>query len=159
MKILVLSDSHRTLIHMRAAVQREQPDQVLHLGDHEPDAARLQADFPQIPVYSVAGNCDLSALNQNPVSIREFAGVRVFMTHGHCHGVKQGLLRLELAAREAEAQIVVFGHTHHALCQKKDGLWLLNPGSCSAGPSPSYGVVLVENGEIACYTVTDMYAV
>lgn len=157
MKILVLSDSHRTQTHMHQAVRRERPDQILHLGDHLHDAQRLQTEFPEISVFAVPGNCDVLEAGGNPIAIREFAGVRVFLTHGHVHGVKQGLLRLELAAREAAAQVVVFGHTHQALCAQKEGLWMLNPGSCMAGSHPSYGVILVENGKIICYTVTNLH--
>ena len=43
MKILVLSDSHGNISNMEAAVEREQPRMILHLGDCWRDAERLAA--------------------------------------------------------------------------------------------------------------------
>ena len=73
------------------------------------------------------------------------------MTHGHAYGVKRGLLSMELAAREAGADAAVFGHTHTAYCENSNGIWLMNPGACGGGRS-SYGVILIENGSLRCYT-------
>ena len=152
MKILVLSDSHGVYRYMEEAVLREQPDQILHLGDRERDAEHLEEVFQEIPLVSVPGNCDFP-MPQQPLSrLLEFDGVRVLMTHGHPYGVKSGLLSMELAAREAEADVAVFGHTHRAYCEQLDGLWLMNPGACSGG-RPSYGVISIENGQPLCYTL------
>ena len=46
-------------------------------------------------------------------------------------------------ARNAGAELLLFGHTHHSLCQQlPDGLWMLNPGASRS----SYGLVLLEGG-------------
>ena len=47
---------------------------------------------------------------------------------------------LVCAARERKAQVALFGHTHHALEEYDDGLYLLNPGSLNSW-EPSYGTV------------------
>ena len=50
-------------------------------------------------------------------------------------------------ARKAGAELLLFGHTHHSLCQQlPDGLWMLNPGASRS----SYGLVLLEGGTIHC---------
>ena len=41
MKVIVFSDSHGDLNHMIAAVEQEEPDLVLHLGDYWEDAREL----------------------------------------------------------------------------------------------------------------------
>lgn len=156
MKILVLSDSHGELRHMCAAIARERPDFLIHLGDHERDVDRLQQLEPALAMCGVPGNCDYAFAGSNPNHVAEYDGVRVFMTHGHVFGVKSSLLRAELAAREAGASVLAFGHTHQALCEEKNGLWLLNPGSCMGGAVPSYGIILVENGNCVCYTETNL---
>ena len=149
MKLLIVSDSHRQLEMMYLSVLREQPDAVLHLGDHTYDARRLSQEFPDIPVLMVRGNCDFSD-QEPPESLeRVFDGVRIFAVHGHRYGVKQGLLRLELAARQSGAQVALFGHTHCPYCEEHMGLWLLNPGACS-GRNPTYGIVVLQNDTAQC---------
>ena len=74
---------------------------------------------------------------------------RTFPTHGHRYHVKFGYQRLEYAAREVGAQVVLFGHTHVPYCEQYDGLWLLNPGACG-GQNGSYGLVIIEDKNITC---------
>ena len=49
MKILVFSDSHRSMSGMYSAIDRHLPDQVIHLGDLLQDAEML-ADMAKIEV-------------------------------------------------------------------------------------------------------------
>ncbi len=151
-KLLVLSDSHGAQDAMRGAVSREAPDYLIHLGDHARDAARLGQEFPELPLVSVPGNCDLPTPDAVLMKLLDFDGVKVFLTHGHRYGVKQGLLRFELAAREAGADVALFGHTHQRYCKEKDGLWLLNPGACGRWDA-SCGVVEIQGGRVACRLV------
>lgn len=130
---------------------RESPDYILHLGDRQSDAMRLEQTFPEIPMISVRGNCDIPVPGEQLVLLREFLGVRVLLTHGHVYHVKRGLLQMELAAREAEADVAVFGHTHQAFCSRESGFWLMNPGACG-GLRPTYGVIRIEKGTAMCYT-------
>ena len=111
MKLLILSDSHGEQEFMQLAVRRERPDAVIHLGDHCADADRLAEEFCGLPVLSVRGNCDLWGPPRAETLLRTFEGVRIFGTHGHRYGVKQGLLRFSLAAQEQQAQVALFGHT------------------------------------------------
>lgn len=63
----------------------------------------------------------------------DVCGVRLYMTHGHNHHVKQTLFRLLADARKAGAAAVLFGHTHQPYCEEEDGLLVCNPGSCGHG--------------------------
>ena len=58
MKLLVFSDSHRSLSAMRRIIAREQPDEVIHLGDYIGDAEQIEREFPSIGFLKVVGNCD-----------------------------------------------------------------------------------------------------
>lgn len=149
MKILVFSDSHQTQRYMQDAIEQEHPNHIIHLGDHTRDAEALERQYPTLPVLYVRGNCDYD-LASRELAITEFRGFRFFIAHGHRYGVKRGLLSFELAAREAMADVALFGHTHQAVCENYNGLWLMNPGSCGAGTRPSYGVVEIENGSLRC---------
>ena len=152
MKILVFSDSHGELRHMEKAVMDISPDYVIHLGDKINDSRVLQDHFPHITVLSVPGNCDFSPL-EPAVRTETIGGVRFFLTHGHQHGVKSGLLRFSLAAAEAGAQVALFGHTHIPLLDNTGTMFILNPGA-AGGAKPSCGLVEIDaGGRIRCDTV------
>lgn len=156
MKILILSDSHADVAAMRTAVERERPDRIFHLGDMIADARRLAADFPEIPLDAVPGNCDgLYREGKEPEQlIVTVEGARFLLTHGHRYHVKMGPALLSRAAREEGVDAVCFGHTHKALCrQGPDGIWMVNPGSVGGVNSrASYAVAEVEEGRISIQT-------
>lgn len=152
MKILVFSDTHGCIETMYALVQSIKPDAVIHLGDCRSDATALKRLCPGLPVESVAGNCD-GRTDCPDTIVKSYAGVTLFMTHGHRYGVKNGLLRVCYAAREAQAQVLLFGHTHIPFCDKNEALWILNPGPCQDYGPAGYGVVEVENATVLCYNV------
>lgn len=128
MKLLVFSDSHGKTEPMCRMIEREKPDLVVHLGDYVRDAEALRAQFPQLPLKNVCGNCDrdLGAPVREEFS---FDGVQIFACHGHRYNVKYGLDPLKNALWFSGARLALFGHTHRAMCEDFDGLTLLNPGT------------------------------
>ena len=143
-RIAVFSDTHGDVDHMERVVRRERPDLVLHLGDLCRDFEALQARMPRQTMQNVCGNCDGFSLTPDQ-RVLQAEGKRILMTHGHRYHVKETLYRAQLAAREAQADILVFGHTHIPLCQEVDGLWMLNPGSCQ-GRRGTYGLLELSSG-------------
>lgn len=155
MKILVLSDSHRNMINMHRAVEAEMPDLILHLGDHYQDAKLLHSEYPDIPLEAVRGNCDGGTRNQEKLLTME--GKRIFLCHGHLYHVKSGYLSLEYAAREKQADVVLFGHTHLSFQDERDGLYMMNPGSIGEPRDPggpTYGLLFIEDNQIFTRVVT-----
>lgn len=150
MKLLVFSDSHGITKYMKEAIETEKPDYVIHLGDHTRDADAIRLQYPELPLVSVRGNCDFDASVPDQLLL-EWDGVRVLMAHGHRYSVKSGLLRLALGAREAQADMALFGHTHLAYCAQEGGCWLFNPGTCGlVGRGPTYGVIEIRKGVPTC---------
>ena len=150
MKILVFSDSHRALGNMYDAIAAENPDQILHLGDHYEDAEDLRAAYPSIAIQYVAGNCDYAYEVPTELTLC-IGGVRIFMTHGHRYWVKSDVSRLLAAAKVQKAAIALFGHTHHPFLETIDGVTLLNPGASGyANGKAGYGRILIENGKFTC---------
>lgn len=146
LKILVLSDSHRAIGAMYDAAMLEDPDVILHLGDHVSDAEELSYALDLIDFYMVRGNCDFGA--QAPETIlTELGGVRLFLTHGHLFGVKSGMSRLRLEANRVGANIALFGHTHRPLLEEDGGVWYMNPGAARDG---RYGVIEITDGTFTC---------
>lgn len=148
MKIFVFSDSHGSLDAMIAILTENPPDMVIHLGDVIDDAIDLESIFPNIPLCKVPGNCDWG--NQTPPIQELVVGdVRILYSHGHLWQVKSRLDLAYEAGVEQNSNIVLFGHTHKALCEEVAGVWLLNPG---ASPS-SYGVIEIkEDSSFVCRT-------
>ena len=148
MKILVLSDSHSSLRLMRRGICILKPNAVVHLGDYYEDAEVIRDEFPHITFHMVGGNCDRyrGAGLQREMLCYSVCGIMLFMVHGHNHHVKSGLGSLLRDARSYGADAALYGHTHIADCHRdEDGLWVLNPGSCS---SDSGSVGLIETDGI-----------
>ena len=145
LKILVFSDSHRSRGGMMNAIDREQPDLVIHLGDLAADAEELGYAYPRQSMICVPGNCD-GWTTDPAIRLVTLEGHKVLLSHGHLWDVKRGYGGAIAAARKADAEILLFGHTHVAYCEQADGLWILNPGAARS----SYGLILLENGAISC---------
>lgn len=147
MKACVFSDSHGCVDNMIAAVELERPDICFFLGDGERDIARLGEKYPSLPIYAVRGNCDFSS-DLKKLIICNVEGVIIFATHGHLSNVKfeDELQTLTYQAKEAGADIALFGHTHSQHLSENDGITLLNPGSVGWGYYPAYAVLDIENG-------------
>ena len=147
MRIGFVSDSHgRTqLLRRYLNLCREQRyDAVFHLGDYDSDAQWLEGRLEDIPLYSVAGNCDTLS-NRSLMELRELEGFRVLAVHGHRQGVKYGLDRLGWFALEQEADIALFGHTHVPYVGWADRTLLVNPGALMDG---RYGELTLEDGQV-----------
>ena len=147
MKILVFSDSHSFQGLMEAAIQREMPDHVLHLGDYEQDYNQLRGKFPDIPMQNVSGNCDFGP-NTPDTTQAKLGRARIFMTHGQRYYVKAQYLRVVYAAQEQNADVLLFGHTHRAECFREKDMWVMNPGA--AGRQGTYGIIDIDGETITC---------
>ncbi|WP_461203461.1 metallophosphoesterase [Enterococcus sp. N342-3-1-2] len=142
MKYLVVSDNHgdRQILVDLLDAYKDQVDLFLHCGDSElPDSDPLW-DTYQV----VCGNCDYGAQYPNQRTV-ETAVDRIYMTHGHLADVRFGITKLGLQAQQADAAIVLFGHTHQIACEKVGGRLFLNPGSISQPRGPinvkSFGII------------------
>ena len=150
MKVAVFSDTHTNTARMVKAVRQTKPDAIIHLGDHQRDTLCLQEEFPEIPLYCVRGNCDISS-NMPDRAVVQLGPVKAFLTHGHLYNVDWSLDYLTYAAQEAECPIAMYGHTHRADLREIGGVQLLNPGTAGKGRDLSWAWVEVfENGGIAC---------
>lgn len=150
MKILVVSDSHSGLRYMVQWAGLIRPDVMIHLGDYYDDGQVLGEEFPGCRLIQVPGNCDRwRCMGHEPeIVFAKLDGVGIYLTHGHRHGVKSGTGPLLAAAREAKADIVLYGHTHVADCYRaEDGLWVMNPGSCGSSGG-SVGLLEIQQGKI-----------
>ena len=165
-KILVFSDSHGETGDMRRIIEYVHPDAeyVIHLGDGAEDMERLSPFFPRQAFVGVKGNCDwfYSSDYNGAHRVLDMEGVRIFICHGHRHGVKKGDYSILLsAANSLKADIALFGHTHYSeyTVFTKVGEWdgqekgavlhVMNPGSVSRPRGgeingKSYGIIMLD---------------
>ncbi len=146
MRIIVMSDSHGSTSRVRQ-IFTDNPgaELYLHLGDGAADFVKAGWLFPSTARMGVRGNCDPSRdLDIPKTGLVELGGKRIFFTHGDLYRVKHGLDELEAAAREKGADIALFGHTHTALQEYRDGLWLINPGSVLDGSHTPAGYLALD---------------
>jgi putative phosphoesterase len=172
-KIGVISDTHvpdRTADldpAFLAALKAEKVDLILHAGDI--CIKRVLKDLEKIaPVFAVRGNRDFLLSSQVPMTQQfEIFGVTLTLMHGHMDIITywfdkflyiiKGYDRTRYISRllkaAPEANVFVYGHTHHAENYWQEGRLFFNPGSITYGDylqrSRSWGILEVfDNGQI-----------
>jgi len=149
MKIGIISDTHGDRYAVDTVLKLfPEAELWFHAGDCTPDAGYL-ALISGKKVHSVAGNCDWPNARVPEEMTVDVAGHRIFLTHGHTMGVKYGVDILRDAAKSAEADIAIYGHTHAADIDP-GAILVLNPGS-AARPrderEPSFMKLTLEEGK------------
>ena len=156
MRIVVVSDTHRSYRVLREIVEKHEQDADLFLfaGDGERELEDIRDEFLRKTFMAVRGNCDYASMEKTSRIV--MAGdIKIFLTHGDMYGVKAGTAGILAAAKENGARVAVFGHTHIAYTGYEDGIYLLNPGSAThprAG-RPSYGIIDITASGIVPFVV------
>lgn len=124
MKALIVSDSHGLTSELKTLKQQyeQEVDVMIHCGDSE--LSIQETDGFEI----VRGNCDYEKSYPNDI-VTEVDGIRFFITHGHHYNVKMTLQNVLYKARECQAQVACFGHSHIMGAEVVSGTLLINPGS------------------------------
>lgn len=151
MRILVTSDSHRSVTCLRRILElHSEADLLVFLGDGLSDLDLVKSAFGEKPIVTVRGNNDF--YDQSPDETAFTAdGKTVFCAHGHTRYVKYGLSELLSAAAERKAEIVLYGHTHAPFVGYEDGVHILCPGAVCAG---DYGIVDITKAGVVCFTAS-----
>lgn len=130
MKLLVVSDTHGDTFSLKKAIDRiPDAEVVIHCGDGCNELEALKPLYPEKHFICVRGNCDFYTDAENTQRIT-LEGKGIFITHGHLYNAKSGIYSLYCAAKEAKADLLLFGHTHIPLEEYTDGIYIVNPGSC-----------------------------
>jgi len=130
MKVGVISDTHLDVpdSSLEKIVEDyfHDVDLVLHAGDMV--ELNVLDVFKGKEVYAVVGNMDRDSVREKfPVKrILEFEGRRIGLIHGW--GSPFGLEE-KIMLEFDEVDCIVYGHTHRAMNEVRDGILLFNPGS------------------------------
>ena len=124
MNIGILSDTHG---HLDPSIRQifKGVDHILHAGDF--GFASIVLELEDIaPVTAVLGNTDDAGTGFKEVEAIQLGG-RSFVLH---HIVDPAHLseRMQLACLHHAPDVVVYGHTHQAHQEVRDGRLFLNPG-------------------------------
>lgn len=154
MRIVVFSDSHRNHQNVHKLFEQTylSTDLYICLGDCEGDLDNIPYLYPDKQILSVAGNCDYGSTLPIVDKVTA-AGKKIVFTHGHTQLVNFGLGRLKKLAKDNEADLVLFGHTHVRRCDYEDGVYYINPGSLGKprdGLPPSYAAIDIIPAGILC---------
>lgn len=154
MRIVVLSDAHGYVKPIEQAIENSKPDVVIYCGDGASRAEDISYLYPDIKFYFVKGNCDF---NDFPLEQEvKIASKTIFFAHGHNYSVKYSYDEIIKEGRRRNADIVLFGHTHIAYNEYLDGMYVMNPGSCStpALGRASYGFIDIIGKDIVTNIVS-----
>lgn len=118
MRVLIVSDTHGRNAHFFSVVEKVSPvDMVIHCGDTEGSEYAI-SEAAGCPVEIVLGNNDFfSDLPRE----REFTigKYKVWLLHGHNYYVSMGMEILKQEARAKGVDIVMFGHTHRPVIDRR----------------------------------------
>ena len=150
-RALILSDIHGETTTLRWLLEEVWKqvgpiDAYIFLGDGVRDFDNAEAFIrnrdEHATMYAVRGNCDFAAAHPDRLVIH-LGGLKIYLTHGHIHRVKSGLDHLLSAAREAGADVALYGHTHRANVEYTTP-WMINPG---AAENDCCALLAIENGK------------
>lgn len=125
-RILIVSDSHGSTELLEGIEKKHgnEVDLMIHCGDSE----LAETDAAIRNFKSVKGNCDF--LGDFPEDeTHEVNGKKIFVTHGHLYSVKSTLVNLFYKAKEMQADVVCFGHSHILGISMVEDVLFINPGS------------------------------
>jgi putative phosphoesterase len=140
----VISDTHG-LLRPEALAALRGSDYIIHAGDIG-DPAILKKVGEIAPVTAIRGNMDreIWARKIPATNVLEAGGISIYILHN--------LAELDLKPEAAGFGVVVYGHSHVAKQETKNGVLYFNPGS--AGPRRfrlpvTIGRLKVEDGKVS----------
>lgn len=166
MRYLLMSDTHGELQRALYVLRKHKDvDACFHLGD-------VGFDEQYLPVMRIAcGNHDR---NKYPIEIPlTLSDIPTLLVHGHqfeyelVERMQQDTsvwknwdscmdILYETISKQALKKgygMVLFGHTHTAHFEKRNGVWLCNPGSlCFSHDDkpPSYAILTIDQMQVTC---------
>lgn len=147
--IVVLSDTHGRKSNVRTlAAAFADADYIIHLGDGASDMKEIKEQYPD-KTFICRGNCDFFSTTALPECELEIEGVKIFFCHGDKYRVKSTYTKIAQEAKQRNAVLALFGHTHRAEITTQEGVLLVNPGSFHAPKEfgGTYAYISVSNGK------------
>jgi putative phosphoesterase len=154
MKYLVISDLHiperASEIPKRILEEAKRCDSIICAGDFTTKEVFEELKKANKNLMAVKGNCDRFALTEY-IQFPE-KGKRIGVIHSHQFG-RGNINFLADFAKSQGLDILIFGHTHVPMIEKRNGILLVNPGSANGIESgwgnfaeKTYAILDIEGG-------------
>jgi uncharacterized protein len=144
LRIGIISDTHG-LLRKEAIAELHASDFIIHAGDIGDPAILVQLG-EMAPVTAIRGNVDREAWAEKipATSVLEVQDASIYVLHN--------LAELDLKPEAAGFAVVVYGHSHVAKYEMRNGVLYFNPGS--AGPRRfllpvTVGRLTVKDGKVS----------
>jgi putative phosphoesterase len=156
----ILSDTHDNLTRVREAIRLFNDagcDLIIHAGDFVAPFTVEELRNLRAPIKAVFGNCDgeraglaraflgLGEIREAPLNFTH-AGLRFLVCH------LDSPVERHLASKAYD--VVVFGHTHRPLAERRDGVLLVNPGEAGGWIRGKSTVALLDPAALAAEIIT-----
>ncbi|HEY2465624.1 MAG TPA: metallophosphoesterase family protein [Steroidobacteraceae bacterium] len=148
LRVGIVSDTHG-LLRPETKIFAGACDYIIHGGDIGSPAILDQLSA-LAPLIAVKGNNDRQtwAAHLPETEMIRVGGVFVYVIHD--------ISQLDIDPHAAGVQVIVSGHSHKPLIEKRDGVLYINPGSC--GPKRftlpiSMGEMIVDGTKVRVRTV------
>jgi putative phosphoesterase len=144
----LIADTHG-MVRPKVHTVFEGVDLILHAGDVCGDDVLIELRTIA-PVHAVAGNCDPIGDPDLPLVFEQvFEQVHFHMSHGHELGRPTPE---ELLAHYKDADVIIYGHTHHQMIFDGAGRMVVNPGAAGARRfklPPSVAVMQIDEDRVS----------
>ena len=156
----ILSDTHDNLTRVREAVRLFNDagcDLVVHAGDFVAPFTVDELRNLRAPVKAVYGNCDgeKAGLARAFEGLGEIRSAPLAFKHA---GRRFAVCHLDRAADRLSAakagEVIIFGHTHRALAERRDGILIVNPGETGGWLRGKSTVALLDPAALTVEIVT-----
>lgn len=150
MRILVMSDGHGNVREFEKILDKHTDiKHIFYLGDGVEAIAETMEFYKDRIFHLVSGNCDFGSRFPD-FGEAVIEGVRIFYTHGHKHLVKYSTENLKMVADCIGAKLVLYGHTHIAHEEYRDGVYIVNPGALKGAREgrESYAIIDISSAGI-----------
>lgn len=133
-------------------------DLIVHAGDFV-NLDVLKELEKMCSVVGVYGNMDPPEVRQELPEVNELElhGKKIGIIHDP--GIFSGVDRMEMLAKDRELDVLIFGHTHKARSEERDGILYFNPGSATnpipaSVNKPSVGKLVVSEEGVEASIIT-----
>lgn len=156
----ILSDSHDNLTKVRKAVRLFNLagcDLVIHAGDFVAPFTVEELRNLRAPVKAVFGNCDgeKAGLVQAFEGLGEIRAAPLRFSHA---GLRFLVCHLDAPVERylssKSYDVIVFGHTHKPLAERRDGVLLVNPGEAGGWLRGKSTIALLDPAARAAEIIT-----
>ena len=146
MRVLLTADTHGPRHRLPSWLLEAAggADFVVHAGD-VCDLGTLQALAGVAPVYAVQGNRDLGLHLPERLALN-LAGIAIGVVHGH-QGPGGETPERAWQTFLPRPDVIVFGHSHRHLLERRGSTWLLNPGSPTSPKDGRPSAMILESAE------------